>query len=218
MLGVQGHKPLKPRSKGKENEAQKSDVFAFGVMMWVILCREAPWRELDGVEQVHDAVVTNNRRPPIPPDAPRAYVELMQACWHRSAVRRPTFPEIVDRLTVMAEDLDLKVYRLSSTTSRGRPTSVSTVPLGSPRSNSSGNGDGAGVTSTNNPLLGTMRSSSHRSDSHASSSNDNRGGGGAGAGSSSIGSGGSPSTQLGEKRRARVIQMKALRRERGDTQ
>jgi len=63
-----------------------------------------PFREMNAF-RIPSAVV-KGQRPALPPDvsrvAPRAYLELMKACWNASQQKRPSFSQILQRLGDMA--------------------------------------------------------------------------------------------------------------------
>ena len=60
------------------------------------------WRPIHSPAAVAVAVIRNNTRPTLPSlieDTDRDFADLMQACWHEDPTIRPTFLEIMTRLS-----------------------------------------------------------------------------------------------------------------------
>ena len=71
-------------------------VYAFGIILWEILARTAPYFNLGlSMPEVGIAVIMDNLRPAVPQDtaAPPAYVALMRECWAPSPADRPSFTQ-----------------------------------------------------------------------------------------------------------------------------
>ena len=77
-----------------------ADVYSFGIFMWEVLSRQAPFAHLKTVWAVRNAVVAGER-PPVPADQDEDFVALMQACWSGNDRLRPTFAAVVRRLEAM---------------------------------------------------------------------------------------------------------------------
>src|SRR4051812_5189256 len=65
-----------------------------------MLTREDPYGGLPPF-QVVVQVATKGLRPDIPPNCPKAWHQLMIDCWAEDEITRPTFQDIVDRLSSM---------------------------------------------------------------------------------------------------------------------
>lgn len=78
--------------KGEKYD-EKVDVYSYGMMLYEMLLRETPFDDLTG-PQVICAVVIENKRPPLPSDAPEALRDLICACWDVDPEMRPSFQEI----------------------------------------------------------------------------------------------------------------------------
>lgn len=74
------------------------DVYSFGVTMWVIATNtgEEPYAEV-GNFVICDYVMNGNR-PPVSPDWPSTWTELMTRCWAAQPANRPRFVDIVAAL------------------------------------------------------------------------------------------------------------------------
>jgi guanylate cyclase len=75
----------------------KSDVYAFGIMVWEVYARQDPYvgEDPDAVlKQVANVHATPETRPEIPEDCPLQVQEIMKAAWHNDPTLRPAFSEL----------------------------------------------------------------------------------------------------------------------------
>jgi GTPase SAR1 family protein len=95
---------LAPEIMREEAFSEKSDTYAFGIILWELYTREHPYANLlsNFLHEVEDAVLSN-QRPPIPRECPQEYANLMTACWADNPDERPSFTEIVDSIYIMIE-------------------------------------------------------------------------------------------------------------------
>ncbi|KAL8562218.1 hypothetical protein ACOMHN_005203 [Nucella lapillus] len=78
--------------------SSKSDVWAYGVLMWeVFTCGEMPYRNKRNVDVV-DYVVTQNRRLEQPSNTPKMIYQVMMHCWEKDADQRPRFEDLYQQL------------------------------------------------------------------------------------------------------------------------
>ena len=84
--------------------SKKSDVYAYGVVLWEIVARQRPFRDMGGPLQIMRSVCDRKERPPIPEEAPSLLVGLMGLCWRQSRDKRPAIESVVTKL----ESLPLK--------------------------------------------------------------------------------------------------------------
>lgn len=68
----------------------KSEVYAFGVMMWELVARKHPYGEYRFMWELENAVV-EGKRPVIPSGTPEPWKKLMTTCWSPDPNQRPTF-------------------------------------------------------------------------------------------------------------------------------
>ncbi|KAL7722480.1 Tyrosine protein kinase transforming protein SEA [Entamoeba marina] len=85
----------------------KIDVYSYGVVMWEFLTREEPFADMAPFV-IMTQVSEKHMRPPIPPDSDSdpEYIQLMKQCWDDNPDNRPTFDEVINRLTLMIEKVE----------------------------------------------------------------------------------------------------------------
>jgi len=69
-------------------------VYSFGVVLWELLTRGKEPYPGEEILAIALAVTREKRRPPIPPDCPPVWRDLMQRCWAHEPMDRPTFEQI----------------------------------------------------------------------------------------------------------------------------
>jgi serine/threonine protein kinase len=75
----------------------KSDVYAFGIMVWEVYARKDPYAGQDPdavLKQVADVHATPEKRPEIPEDCPFQVQDIMKAAWHNDPTVRLSFSEL----------------------------------------------------------------------------------------------------------------------------
>ncbi|XP_069013562.1 receptor-interacting serine/threonine-protein kinase 1 isoform X2 [Embiotoca jacksoni] len=74
---------------------EKSDVYSFAIVVWVILTGEEPYANARSEDQISQCV-RNGDRPAedlIPGETPVEIIHLMKRCWDHNPQQRPTFKE-----------------------------------------------------------------------------------------------------------------------------
>jgi len=78
-----------------------SDVYSYGVVLWELITRDDPWKELDWTQVMK--VVRKGQRPPILDSCPPQFKELIEQCWHGDPTKRPTFSQVITQLSELKE-------------------------------------------------------------------------------------------------------------------
>jgi serine/threonine protein kinase len=86
--------------------SRASDVFAFGVLLYEIFVRSAPWPGLANVNVV--LRVSKGERMELPQTVPAAVRKTMKQCWAHEASERPMMPAVVGMLRVALEKTKTK--------------------------------------------------------------------------------------------------------------
>lgn len=79
--------------------SEKCDVFSFGIILWEVLSREMPFKDIELTFSILWNVHKGNR-PPLIAGCPRPIEELMTSCWARNPSDRPNMDYVVE---VMSE-------------------------------------------------------------------------------------------------------------------
>lgn len=86
--------------------SSKSDVWAYGILMWeVFTCGEMPYREKRNVDVV-DFVVTQNKRLAKPNNTPQIIYHVMMKCWDKDPDPRPGFLDLQKQLSELNREGD----------------------------------------------------------------------------------------------------------------
>jgi len=89
-----------PETLLKKPVSEKTDVYSFGLIMWELLTYCIPFEGLNTEDlKIQVAREINPLRPPIPKNCPTEYKNLMEDCWQYSAKDRPTFNQILQKLS-----------------------------------------------------------------------------------------------------------------------
>eukprot|EP01026_Neomeris_dumetosa_P071610 TRINITY_DN7248_c0_g1_i1.p1 TRINITY_DN7248_c0_g1~~TRINITY_DN7248_c0_g1_i1.p1 ORF type:complete len:699 (+),score=104.91 TRINITY_DN7248_c0_g1_i1:208-2097(+) len=86
---------------------KRTDVYAFGIIMWEMMTALPPWGEEVHYYAVMQALMNEDARPSLEPEGGilggwwkghDEYIELMQQCWQQTAQLRPDFAKIAKKL------------------------------------------------------------------------------------------------------------------------
>ncbi|XP_055839664.1 tyrosine-protein kinase receptor [Episyrphus balteatus] len=84
----------------------KTDVWSFGVLLWEVFSLGLmPYTGLQNRDVMH--LVTNGGRLDAPPGCPAIIYRLMAECWNPTPEERPSFSNILERLSICVQDEDM---------------------------------------------------------------------------------------------------------------
>ncbi|KAF8365872.1 dlk-1 [Pristionchus pacificus] len=96
---------IAPEMIKKEPCNEKVDVWSFGVVLWEMLTREQPYKNIDSMAIIW-GVGSNQLSLPIPPTAPEGLKLLMRQCWSLKPRNRPSFVNILQHLQILKKELE----------------------------------------------------------------------------------------------------------------
>ncbi len=82
---------------------KNSDIFSIGMVFWELADGRGnlPWGE-SSIFQVCEYVIKEKKRPPIPPETPVDFAELITRCWRDSPLHRPGATDVFLKVQAMA--------------------------------------------------------------------------------------------------------------------
>lgn len=86
-----------------------SDVFSFGILMWMVISLEVPYKTLT-LNLIKKLVVHEGLRPSCNSSWPVGITDLMQQCWSEDPKKRPPFSEVSDSLVTEWSALTLSEF------------------------------------------------------------------------------------------------------------
>jgi serine/threonine protein kinase len=94
---------MSPEILAKKPYDTKSDVFSYGVMLWILYCQKEPYQHIEHSWEIARFIIEGNREK-VPKDCPAEYAHLIEECWAQDPDQRPDFQHIVERLEKMLHD------------------------------------------------------------------------------------------------------------------
>src|SRR5439155_4368166 len=84
--------------KGTSNakNTKESDVYSVGMLMWEIFAGHPPFDDREHNCRLIFDICEKGLRPPILPEMPEDYAQMMQKCWDVDPSKRPTIRELWD--------------------------------------------------------------------------------------------------------------------------
>ncbi|GAB4834345.1 hypothetical protein Ancab_032599 [Ancistrocladus abbreviatus] len=92
---------------------EKSDVFSFGVILWELMTESIPWSNLNSL-QVVGVVGFMDRRLDLPEGLDPRIASIINDCWQSKPELRPSFEEILQRMSGLLQNLTAPSGRRSS--------------------------------------------------------------------------------------------------------
>ncbi|BCS82726.1 putative serine/threonine-protein kinase [Cotonvirus japonicus] len=97
-----------------------SDIYSFGIILWELATRQHPYPGMTSAA-IAVAVIRDGLRPPISSEVENSitpdYKDLIHNCWNYDPAMRPTFLEIMTRLSSMAGDSSITAGTNTSSSS-----------------------------------------------------------------------------------------------------
>ena len=98
---------LAPEVIQHARSSKKSDVYAYGIILWELATREEVYAGLEST-QIIARVANDNLRPhPIPESSYCPWKDVMEQCWHEDPAKRLEFTEIVTALSNILENITM---------------------------------------------------------------------------------------------------------------
>uniref|UniRef100_A0A6B2L9B0 Protein kinase domain-containing protein n=1 Tax=Arcella intermedia TaxID=1963864 RepID=A0A6B2L9B0_9EUKA len=124
---------------GRKKYNEKADVYSFGIILWELVTRREPYKEMNPVQVILD--VTRGKREAIPKECPPELKRLINACWAAKYKQRPSMSSVIQYLRKFHKGLssvDKAQITLNVTTLIGssQKSESSDVPLKNPSQSS----------------------------------------------------------------------------------
>ena len=114
-----------------ERYQYSADVYSFALLMWEMVCREVPFKNMGQIEAA-GRVALDQARPPFPPDIPSSVKTLIEKCWAED----PDVRMKVDCIIHALEELDCNLSMESKSwlqSPRGHPAYDTVVEEKTPK-------------------------------------------------------------------------------------
>ena len=92
----------------KQPHGTSGDIYSLGLILYYLVTGEPPFKGLSDAEAATQAAKLH-ARPVIPESIPTAWRDLIQSCWHRNPMQRPTAIEVHEKLSKLGSDRAVSV-------------------------------------------------------------------------------------------------------------
>jgi serine/threonine protein kinase len=104
MTGYTGSlRYMAPEVALRQTYTELVDVYSFGLILWQMARDRVPFQPYNK-QEILQYVVSNHERPKLSASWPPKFCALLADCWHQDYLQRPSFAEIVTRLTQLQEE------------------------------------------------------------------------------------------------------------------
>nr|KAG5713709.1 hypothetical protein BaRGS_024336 [Batillaria attramentaria] len=83
---------------------EKVDIWSFGVVLWEIITKEIPYKDVDSSAIIW-GVGSNSLHLPVPETCPEGFKLLMRQCWSAKPRNRPSYRQILMHLEIASPEL-----------------------------------------------------------------------------------------------------------------
>src|SRR6266545_7842580 len=84
------------RGTNNAKNTKETDVYSVGMLMWEIFTGRPPFNDRAHNHYLIFNICEKGLRPPILPEMPEDYAQMMQKCWDVDPSKRPTIGELLD--------------------------------------------------------------------------------------------------------------------------
>ncbi len=98
---------MPPEAIKLDDISQAWDVHSYGILLWELWTHKLPFTDVDSFRL--PGKIVEGLRPPVPTNCNPRISELMQECWRENRKSRPTFHEILSRLSTIDSFLSTSV-------------------------------------------------------------------------------------------------------------
>lgn len=81
---------------------EKCDVFSWGIILWEVIAREQPFKNMENPYAIMWKVHQGSR-PPLIEGCPKPIEQLIINCWNQEPKNRPSMQEVVDQMNQLCK-------------------------------------------------------------------------------------------------------------------